>query len=499
MGVLGTYCFDGLNFSQASALFTDASLSTLATDGYYSQGGIVREQLEGVLLKANACGSCSISCGSGVSVSISQNGFFDINFDVGNSIGAVVAYFYMGNSIADGVLANYDSSDYNRLTAKGNNGTTLVDGTGANVDYAGIGNQGTGDPTYVGSDQADIIRAYTNTSTTPGQCNPGDAPENYSYSGNSYVAQGTLNPLTVTNDMCGRATTGSPVFTVVIPKTNTGVTSLNLKVSAPACGTFFSYELDCPDFLPSFSSSVAQFTTECDVNQNQTFHFSRNATGTGTPFTVDTNVIPEVGNFVFIDRNGATYLNDTSSIRYYVSGTISIGVRNGVVISTQECDNSSAVPKTMGPSSTSRASACDTTDTPNTVYFQNNVVDEGVTAYSDPAFNVPFIGDSGFYRLDDSAKTKAIQINSSGLIISPVFLCGSSVYKLSDCSSQLFFTVSNDFPAQLGDVMQYQVGTPGEGAVYCGTIVDLDPGGLADATLVNGLSYDCNDSVHCAQ
>ena len=52
MAALGTYCFDGLNFSQASALFTDSGLTTLAPDGYYSQGGIIRQQLNGSLLNA---------------------------------------------------------------------------------------------------------------------------------------------------------------------------------------------------------------------------------------------------------------------------------------------------------------------------------------------------------------------------------------------------------------------------------------------------------------
>jgi hypothetical protein len=58
MGVLGTYCFDGLNFSQASSLYTDSALTILADDGFYSQGGIVRRQLNGVLLVAQACESC---------------------------------------------------------------------------------------------------------------------------------------------------------------------------------------------------------------------------------------------------------------------------------------------------------------------------------------------------------------------------------------------------------------------------------------------------------
>ena len=46
MATLGTYCFDGVNFSSATSLYTDSSLSTLAPDGYYGQGLIVRQQFK---------------------------------------------------------------------------------------------------------------------------------------------------------------------------------------------------------------------------------------------------------------------------------------------------------------------------------------------------------------------------------------------------------------------------------------------------------------------
>ena len=81
MAALGTYCFDGLNFSQASALFTDTGLTTLAADGYYSQGGIIRQQLNGVLLNAQPCGECLVPCGSGLSASVSNNGTFSADVD----------------------------------------------------------------------------------------------------------------------------------------------------------------------------------------------------------------------------------------------------------------------------------------------------------------------------------------------------------------------------------------------------------------------------------
>ena len=429
MGVLGTYCFDGLNFSQASSLYTDSTLSVLAADGFYSQGGVVRQQSSGVLLTAQACGNCSVPCGNGISVSLSQNGFFDINFDVGNTLGAVVAYFYMGNSIADGVIANFNSVNYNRLTAQGNDGTTLVDGSGSTVDYAGIGNQGTGDPTYVGSDTSNIIRAYTNTSVTPGVCNTGDAPENYSYAGSSYVAQGTLNPLTVTNTMCGRALSGSPVFTMVIPKTSASPTSLNLKISAPACGTFFAYELDCPAGLSSFGSSVAQSTTACAVN-TQTYYFAKNATGTNVPFTVDTNTIPNVGNFVFTDANGATYLNDAATIKYYIIGnTTAIGVRNGVVVSSAACTgggtNNSPFFATAGTSSLNDGkcgSVCDTLLYHNgtgTLPQTGDIIYAGSTTGSS---TVTWTDYRGFGDFDGANASTTGIVNAQG-VIQTIYVC----------------------------------------------------------------------------
>ena len=44
-----TYYFDGVNFSSATALYTDAALTSLAPDGFYSQNGIIRQQSNGIL------------------------------------------------------------------------------------------------------------------------------------------------------------------------------------------------------------------------------------------------------------------------------------------------------------------------------------------------------------------------------------------------------------------------------------------------------------------
>jgi len=347
MGVLGTFCFDGLNFSQASALYTDSTLSVLATDGYYSQGGIVRRQLNGVLLNAQPCSNCAVACGSGVAASISnQTGKFAATIELGNTTGAVVLYFYMGQSIPDGAIATFNSAEYNRMTCKGNHDTvTLIDGSGVTIDYAGQGNQGTSLPTYVGNQNSSLLSnsPYDGVGVT---CSTqGGQLQNYilnAAASPSYVPQGTFLDTTVTVGSIGYASDSgggntSPVFTMIVGKDNASATTVVLDIYAPLCGTVFNWEVDCPVALPSFQASSPVSGTTCAA-ATTTYYFSQDATRSGSAFVRDTNTTPNIGNFVFSDEVGVNYLNDSFTLKYFiVGGNTAIGVRNGVVVSKGPC------------------------------------------------------------------------------------------------------------------------------------------------------------------
>jgi hypothetical protein len=347
MATLGTYCFDGVNFSSATSLYTDSSLSTLAADGYYGQGLIVRQQLNGILLNAQPCSACLVPCGTGLSASISnQNGVFDANIDLANDLGAVVIRCFMGSSIPDGIIATWNSLTTNRLTAADNhNGVVLLNGANAQVDYAGILNQGTGLPTYVGNQNITLLSSspYNSAGSCPTQ---GTSPANFSLVSGTYVDQGTTQNVTIASDAIGygsdSGTITSPVFTMVVPKTSVTPTPLNLQIFAPLCGTAFNWEVDCPVALPTFTGSPLQAGTGC-ATPNTTYYFVRNATGTSVPYTVRTNTLPEIGNFVFTASDGSAYLNDTAVLQYVIigdpgpSGTTALGIRNGVVVSYGNC------------------------------------------------------------------------------------------------------------------------------------------------------------------
>lgn len=58
MATSATYYLNGPSLGSSTAVFSDAALTTLATDGFYSDGLIVREQVSGVLLPQQTCDGC---------------------------------------------------------------------------------------------------------------------------------------------------------------------------------------------------------------------------------------------------------------------------------------------------------------------------------------------------------------------------------------------------------------------------------------------------------
>jgi len=99
---------------------------------------------------------------------------------------------------------------------------------------------------------------------------------------------------------------------------------------------------------------------------------------------------------------------------------------------------------------------------------------------------------NGYYGIDSA---KYIKVTNG--IIEEIANCDTA--QLRDCTSALDYTVANTFNNVIGDVIQFQVGTPGVGATYCGTIQQLNSGATPDATATNGIVYECGDIVHCAE
>ena len=66
MAITSSYYLNAPSLGSATSVFSDAGLTTFATDGFYSDGVISREQVSGVLLPQQTCPSCvSYNCVDG--------------------------------------------------------------------------------------------------------------------------------------------------------------------------------------------------------------------------------------------------------------------------------------------------------------------------------------------------------------------------------------------------------------------------------------------------
>ena len=315
MAVSGTYYLNGPDLASSTAIFADDEMNVCAPNGLYSNGIIVRELLNCVLLPAQPCPQCALPCGNVAGESQDINGTFLGQISGGPNTGAVVIYSIVGNLIPDGVLVTYNGQTYNQLTYIGNVGGPV----GLNTPL--------GQPTYYGSNN------NTPVSTT-------SLPIYTIQTDGSYILSGNSQPITVTANQLDLRGGGTRVYTQVIPKNSTSVSVLNVDFYAPILGTFFSFQTDCPIQLDSFLGSGIQADDTCAA-ATINYYFAQNATTTATfpiTFTPETLATPGIGNYVFLDDGGGTAINNTATSQFVIlADSTYIEIQYGIVIATGTC------------------------------------------------------------------------------------------------------------------------------------------------------------------
>ncbi len=307
---MAIFYINGTTLSNSTAVFQDAELNTCATDGFYSDGNIVREQSNCVLLPIVQCPECLVACGGGPITYNLGAGVFLLNIDLGNTssdVGAVIVKFTPAN-IPDGIKATYNSVVYNKFsldnsTEGGYKGSTFVNGY-----------------TYLGYKFATCLPVAGNTYS--------DLTE-YKYDGANFVATANTQDITPQAGELQFNTVFNPgTFYMVIPKTDTSPSDLNIEISGVCTDTAFTVEVECPVLLTSYSSSLAAVssTAACGLSTVTTYY---NAPVSGTAGN------PQVNDWVFSDENGQSVLGAGF---YKINATEYIEVdSNGVVINRANC------------------------------------------------------------------------------------------------------------------------------------------------------------------
>jgi len=276
MAVYGNYFLDAATLSGATAVFTDATLTTAAPDGYYSDSIVVRRQVGGVLTSSTpACPDCAFPCGQGVNASGDQ-GIYDITFSVGTNIGATIIYVDVG-TIPDGIKVSYDSANYNELASE-------------NFGYLASNN----------------INNFTYVGVTADDCSIGTTLDGGGYSGlqqytwnsatSSFDNVGSSGAVTGTSGDVDLTATAPGWCTVYFPKTAATPETGVVQVFGPCTSTGWNVEINCPVALTGVPGRVFG-AVDCLLGDLPNRYFN-------VPNRGGTAGDPQLHEFLCLDENG---------------------------------------------------------------------------------------------------------------------------------------------------------------------------------------------------
>tara|TARA_R110002050_G_scaffold41606_3_gene100790 strand:+ start:1456 stop:2409 length:954 start_codon:yes stop_codon:yes gene_type:complete len=229
--------YDSISFSTATNVWDDAALTTPSADGWYSELGIYREKVSGVLGPVQTCPSClnPVACGTAISAS-GNEGQYALSFSVGTDTGAIVVKFFPSN-IPDKCAWTFDGVTASEYSCKS---FGYLEGI--------IGNEAQG--------------LTCNSSTQPLTNALGSNGQSYSgtlweYNGATFIdttAPVTMGPYPASDVTLTSADPGWAYM--VIPKPNASPQTVSLLIDAMCGTTGWFLEIYCPRALDVRSVGV---------------------------------------------------------------------------------------------------------------------------------------------------------------------------------------------------------------------------------------------------
>jgi hypothetical protein len=317
MALLGTYYLNAPSLSSATSVYTDAALTIVGPDGWYSDGTIVRELVSGVFTNIiSSCTTCASDCSSTPVTYIGDRAFVEMYKDTGGAaldVGAVIVEVEQaaGFEIPSGFFFEYNGVYYNTIST---------------TNYGLLqGPAGPSEPIYIGESSLDCGIVAAGLQSVP-VYNYNPVTDAFDNTGQFTSIQALAPQVQLTGGPPGKG-----VF--VIPKT-TPSPNLVYFQGIFLCGTpstnEFSVTVKCPANLPRFTSTVdcANDFTTCITPTDQ-IYYSADVNGTtAIGGTLGLN------DWVFSDSFGQNVLPNG----WYRSPSLPVGstafeVQNGIIAS----------------------------------------------------------------------------------------------------------------------------------------------------------------------
>jgi len=324
MGITVNYYLDGTTFQNATKVYTDANLTTLAPNGWYSFGGKYRQQTGGFLLGEAVCPACDELCatnpqsaGEGSFQFTSNNpGVYYIKINTGTGVGLIRPYIQSLNNDFIGIQILHGGTLYNDW-----------------VNDEGYKSPGNSNPIWLGDDTAGGLPAAGTTFTNQ---------PTFTWDGTQFVQGGnvgyTVNSTTNYNtgaallNWCGNINKNSNTSALQ----DVDVT-IFLPPNIPG-GVNFRITITCPQLLPAIPFNATRFANAVDAC---------NAVGTSDSVYFGGSINSVNSDLTQIQTNGFVYTNQFASSGspiagyYKINDTTSNGYMqvdgNGVVIALGTC------------------------------------------------------------------------------------------------------------------------------------------------------------------
>lgn len=278
MATSSSYYLNAPSLASATAVFTDANMTTCAPDGFYSDGLIVREMVGCILLPQQTCPSCVEPCPI-TGLTSGGQGYFVMDVDTGSGTGAIEVTFDPGSGIF-GLIGIYNGNIYTWVSSE-------------NYGYLASGSPA--EPVYLGEFTA-------NCGIVP---NSPHSVDRFRWDGaTGFTPVSGQEIVSVINSQVQTTGTAPGLCHMVIPKTSATPTDLRLIVIS-LCASIGSFTIDatCPTSLPPFDSSGVNGNSNgaCSDAIDQTYyvHYVNGAAGTLGLYDM-----------VFFDVNGQFALAD---------------------------------------------------------------------------------------------------------------------------------------------------------------------------------------------
>jgi hypothetical protein len=306
MPTLQPYFLNGASLSDATAVYTNSSLSIYAPNGWYSEGTIIREQIDGVLQPVQPCPACGNPCGEAISGS-GGTGVYKMNIDTGETasdVGAIIVVFNPQN-IPDGIKVVFNGVTYNEVSSEV---------------YGWLGGVPAALPIFLG-------RIASQASCPAGSVIGGPFTlSTFEWDGTAFIPTGMTESVTVSASQ-DRITVDGPSFcTMVIPKPSPVSSTVDITCYGVCSSTGFNISVSCPTLLKKFKATVPVSedpTLACELPINQNYYVA-NVNG----------AYPYIGlyDWVFLDPYGINKAPDG----YYRTNNViapndTIRIANGVI------------------------------------------------------------------------------------------------------------------------------------------------------------------------